>query len=246
VTKHLAGLAGAQRKSVLALSRRQTWRHVETAAILLAVIVGIAVIAVITRNQRRGRDNFDATAVATTSGSETQPAAGRDADSTSPSPSAATNSSTKPITKPKPDIESEPDTGPTELDTPGGSADTAIPRKELRRALFDAAAQKRWAAAADAGLQMRGSYEVDWEAALVLADALVRARRYEDAIAVYREFLERFPTNHYADKALFRLAECLQAAKRHGEARTAYERLAQKPGKYRKRAKKSLAGLRGR
>jgi TolA-binding protein len=207
------------------------------------VIVGIAVIGVITHNPQRGRADSGATVVATPSGSETQPAAGREADSTSPSLSAATKSSTKRLTKTEPDIESEPASGTTELDTPGGSAEAAVPRKELRRALFDAVAQKRWAAAADAGLQMRGSYEVDWEAALVLADALTRVRRYEDAVAVYREFLKRFPTNLYADKALFRLAECLQATKRHGEARTAYERLAQKPGNYRKRAKKALAGF---
>ncbi len=85
-------------------------------------------------------------------------------------------------------------------------AEAEAERKNLRRTLMDAFKKKRWGEAADAGLQLRASYEMDWEAEYTLADALSRAGRKADAIAAYKSFLKSYPDNKFADKAQKALA----------------------------------------
>lgn len=118
-----------------------------------------------------------------------------------------------------------------------------IDKKAVRREMFDALKAKRYGDAADAGLRLRESVELDWEAHLALGDALRQANRGEEAAPVFQDFVDKFPTNAHLDVALFRLANLLAKSDKQ-KAAEAYKRVAADPkSKYKGDASKALAQL---
>jgi TolA-binding protein len=121
-----------------------------------------------------------------------------------------------------------------------------IDRKQARHEMFDFLKLKRYSDAADVGQRLRAAFDLDWEAEIQLAEALRQSNRTDEAGPVYEEFLERFPTNAYADMAAFRLGNLLAKTDKAG-AIAAYKRVIQFPkSKYTGEAKQALAQLGGR
>jgi TolA-binding protein len=96
-------------------------------------------------------------------------------------------------------------------------------RKALRKKMFDAMKRKRWEDAAAAGIELKNGFELDWEAALGLAESLQKAKRYDDAITAYEAFLEAFPDNKAVWDARYQLAGLLIGKKRYNDARPVLE-----------------------
>jgi tetratricopeptide (TPR) repeat protein len=100
------------------------------------------------------------------------------------------------------------------------NAEAAEAKKSLRRKMFDALKKKRWSDAAQAGFELRDSYELDWEAALALAECLQKSKRLDESAEAYRAFIDAFPDNKAVNDARYQLAGILITRKHYDEAKT--------------------------
>ena len=84
---------------------------------------------------------------------------------------------------------------------------------------------------------------MDWEAHFTVAQAHRRADRDEHAIEVYRSFFAKYPTNVYADDAIYWAARLLAKRGEGAKARALYEQLLQNGGDRAEDARKRLEML---
>jgi hypothetical protein len=130
-------------------------------------------------------------------------------------------------------------------DSPRSAGSEAAPeRKVLRGAMFQAARNKDWKETAALGKKMQASFELDWEASLLLAEALGRAGDADAGIVKYQEFIRNFADNKYIEDAWYRMAVLMTEQKRNKEARSVFERLTKSAANHmRTKAEQALQAL---
>jgi TolA-binding protein len=113
-------------------------------------------------------------------------------------------------------------------------------RKRLRRDLMAAHKAGDFVRAADAGAALKRRFVVDWEASFTAANAEHRCGRPAVALASFRDFVIKFPTNAFAHQAKFHAAELLLELGNLSEARPLLQELAQSGGAFAKPATERL------
>ncbi len=117
-------------------------------------------------------------------------------------------------------------------------------RKVLRKALMAAYDQDRFEDALACGLELERRFTLDWESEFKTAEAAHRTGRPGKALELYGAFADKYPTNVYADDALFFSAELLTGQGALTEARALFERVAADPeSNLRKKAARRAAEL---
>lgn len=116
-------------------------------------------------------------------------------------------------------------------------------RKVYRKRMFSAISRKAWPLAVRLGTKLRDDYRLDWEAELKLAEALRLSGQGVEAIAVYRHFIQEYPTNLYADNARYWLGELYLERGDSERAKRLFARVASGSDEVADNAKKRLAEL---
>jgi CRP-like cAMP-binding protein/CheY-like chemotaxis protein len=119
-------------------------------------------------------------------------------------------------------------TKPTATSTPPTGA-PPLERKLLRRHLFDAFKNGRFAEAVTWGTQLREAYTLDWESHILLANAERESGQSKLALQDYLAFVESYPNYVATDDAQFWAAELLMADGKVAEARALYQAVARNP-----------------
>ncbi len=102
-------------------------------------------------------------------------------------------------------------------------------RKALRKELFAALKKKSWNKAIELGTRLREEYRLDWESEYRMAEALQRAKRLDEAVAAFVDFLENNPENAFADDAALNAGAILLEQGKKNKARP-YLEIATKSG----------------
>lgn len=119
-----------------------------------------------------------------------------------------------------------------------------VERKELRKQLFASYRAKDYAGAIEVGHSLRSAAKIDWEAEFLIAEAERAAGANGEALASYLAFIEKYPTNVYADDARFWAAEILLGQGKKAEAKVLYQRILASPKtRYRSSAESRLGEL---
>jgi uncharacterized small protein (DUF1192 family) len=140
----------------------------------------------------------------------------------------------------------EPAVEAGEPNTPRAKEDLSLEevteRRALRGGFFEAYKSKKWGRAVQLGTELRDRFFLDWESHLRFADATRRSGDIAGAMALYSEFVQRFPDNAFAEEAQMRAANLLVKLDRVEEAVPMLEQLV-KDGRFRKQARQALKSL---